>query len=451
MVVWGDVGYVPGYHANLQYIGPWTNHNEEGENAMTLLNGDKLAPSLHKETKWYVSETERYYHWRPINDFGGKERGKYFYRYYNFASDESKKFITENQNIRGYVWDAAKDSKNLELVEGVTFDNDWGINQKSTTTHWRVEDTQPSGNDTSFSQDMLEAFYGMYITEPGNQNYMVKWFNTGWGHGKGTRYIYAFATSTINVTAPTKDKKIKYGKEGEYEFVGWIPSTHEYETHSPGTLNRDMVKKIYIGSSDMQNFLSGGVDYNIIRPGETKKRSGSVRPVSFGPFYRSYTSGNPNKDGVSTNLRNGWRSGMADKGLMFQDLENGYDKTPLRWNSFFRTDLKWDEQDEIEPSSGKYSVYFYSPVFVKIYKMKINYNLGANAKWVDGYTAPTEYGTTTETNLPTKDNIYREGYVFDGWYENRYYTGSPLTKLGGSNVTQDGTKELYATGKAYEK
>jgi uncharacterized repeat protein (TIGR02543 family) len=50
------------------------------------------------------------------------------------------------------------------------------------------------------------------------------------------------------------------------------------------------------------------------------------------------------------------------------------------------------------------------------------------------------YTTGGETvTLPT--NVTKEGYVFEGWYDNREYTGSPITQVTGDNK---GDKIFYA-------
>ena len=46
--------------------------------------------------------------------------------------------------------------------------------------------------------------------------------------------------------------------------------------------------------------------------------------------------------------------------------------------------------------------------------------------------------TGTATVLPVNS---KEGYVFEGWYDNREYTGSPITQVTGDNK---GDKIFYA-------
>lgn len=62
-------------------------------------------------------------------------------------------------------------------------------------------------------------------------------------------------------------------------------------------------------------------------------------------------------------------------------------------------------------------------------------------EFVPGYTPPTSYVPGEEVTLPTKDDVQREGYIFEGWYEDKNFDGEPIAKLG-SNAT--GNKVFYA-------
>ena len=53
----------------------------------------------------------------------------------------------------------------------------------------------------------------------------------------------------------------------------------------------------------------------------------------------------------------------------------------------------------------------------------------------------TEYTYGTGATLPTADDITREGYTFEGWYEDNSFSGSPVTEIG---KTDTGKKEFYA-------
>ena len=53
----------------------------------------------------------------------------------------------------------------------------------------------------------------------------------------------------------------------------------------------------------------------------------------------------------------------------------------------------------------------------------------------------TEYTYGTGATLPTADDITREGYTFEGWYEDENFSGSPVTEI---CKTDTGKKEFYA-------
>ena len=49
--------------------------------------------------------------------------------------------------------------------------------------------------------------------------------------------------------------------------------------------------------------------------------------------------------------------------------------------------------------------------------------------WKQGYTAPHLYVEGTELQLPTADNVEKEGYIFAGWYDNEIFSGEPIDIL----------------------
>ena len=71
------------------------------------------------------------------------------------------------------------------------------------------------------------------------------------------------------------------------------------------------------------------------------------------------------------------------------------------------------------------------------------YNVTLNA---DGGTIAEEKNITNYTygvgaTLPTKDDMTREGYTFDGWYDNNGFSGSSVTTI---SPTDTGAKTFYA-------
>ncbi|HET9571088.1 MAG TPA: InlB B-repeat-containing protein [Bacteroidales bacterium] len=58
--------------------------------------------------------------------------------------------------------------------------------------------------------------------------------------------------------------------------------------------------------------------------------------------------------------------------------------------------------------------------------------------WKHAFAGPATYDGTTEVIIPAP---YKEGFTFDGWYDNAAFTGSKITSIA---VGADGNKALYA-------
>ena len=48
----------------------------------------------------------------------------------------------------------------------------------------------------------------------------------------------------------------------------------------------------------------------------------------------------------------------------------------------------------------------------------------------EGYEAPSSYEAGDTTQLPTADKLSRNGYRFEGWYDNPNFEGAPITEIG---------------------
>lgn len=72
----------------------------------------------------------------------------------------------------------------------------------------------------------------------------------------------------------------------------------------------------------------------------------------------------------------------------------------------------------------------------------LTFVLGDDAKWNEDYIAPAIYSEEDASiiALPSKENIFRENYIFDGWYDNAEYNGTALINLAGKT----GDLTLYA-------
>ncbi|MBQ5646562.1 MAG: InlB B-repeat-containing protein, partial [Treponema sp.] len=71
------------------------------------------------------------------------------------------------------------------------------------------------------------------------------------------------------------------------------------------------------------------------------------------------------------------------------------------------------------------------------YSIKYELNDGT---WEDIYRPFTDYTVEGITYLPSGNNLIKEGFVFDGWYDNPEYTGSPIDSL----VGRTGDLTVYA-------
>lgn len=73
----------------------------------------------------------------------------------------------------------------------------------------------------------------------------------------------------------------------------------------------------------------------------------------------------------------------------------------------------------------------------------INYSIGYvlnGGTWEDIYRPFTDYTVKGITYLPSGNNLIREGFVFDGWYDNPEYTGTAIDSL----VGRTGDLTVYA-------
>lgn len=50
-------------------------------------------------------------------------------------------------------------------------------------------------------------------------------------------------------------------------------------------------------------------------------------------------------------------------------------------------------------------------------------------EWNEGYEVPVEYNNEEATQLPGAEKLFREGYTFQGWYDNEQFSGKPITEI----------------------
>ena len=75
------------------------------------------------------------------------------------------------------------------------------------------------------------------------------------------------------------------------------------------------------------------------------------------------------------------------------------------------------------------------------YTVTLNKNGGSIANDKD----VTEYTYGTGAALPTADDITRDGFIFEGWYEDNSFSGSPVTEI---SAAATGKKAFYAKWKS---
>ena len=73
-----------------------------------------------------------------------------------------------------------------------------------------------------------------------------------------------------------------------------------------------------------------------------------------------------------------------------------------------------------------------------VYDITLNANGGSYA---DGYTAPATYTAGTGVTLPTSEQISKDDYTFDGWFDNEELTGTAVAEIG---TDATGNKTYYA-------
>ena len=94
----------------------------------------------------------------------------------------------------------------------------------------------------------------------------------------------------------------------------------------------------------------------------------------------------------------------------------------------------WNFNDGVTNNMGLYAKW------KAVYKVALNTNNGtiAAGKEIKSYIE------RTQTTLPTKADITRDGYTFEGWYTDSGFSGSPVTEI---TSTDTGDKTFYAKWK----
>ena len=143
-VVWGDVGYDPGDHADRGYLGVYDEKNKKfkTDTVKSSWNKNNAGPNLHSETNWYVSTRES-----------------------NQSSNfKNRDFLNQKQNIKGFVINEYYDDRgfyDLKVVDGVKFNNEWDIHEAQSSTHWHIEE-EPSGDNLIYDKNYYRYYWHYY-------------------------------------------------------------------------------------------------------------------------------------------------------------------------------------------------------------------------------------------------------------------------------------------------
>ena len=170
--------------------------------------------------------------------------------------------------------------------------------------------------------------------------------------------------------------------------------------------------------------------------------------VGFRPVLEVLNTDTLGSDGlkaVTLDLNGGKLGGSADdiqiivkNGAAFTAPASDGLTAPTEYNA---TGFKWQDSDgnlyapgDSVPAGVTTLTAQWTP---DTYTVTLHLNDGTIANGKD----VTEYTYGTGATLPTADDITREGYTFEGWYEDNSFSGSPVTEIG---KTDTGKKEFYA-------
>ncbi len=171
-------------------------------------------------------------------------------------------------------------------------------------------------------------------------------------------------------------------------------------------------------------------------------------PLGFRPVLEVLNADTLGSDGlkaVTLDLNGGKLGGSADdiqiivkNGAAFTAPASDGLTAPTEYNA---TGFKWQDSDgnlyapgDSVPAGVTTLTAQWTP---DTYTVTLHLNDGTIANGKD----VTEYTYGTGATLPTADDITREGYTFEGWYEDNSFSGSPVTEIG---KTETGKKEFYA-------
>lgn len=204
---------------------------------------------------------------------------------------------------------------------------------------------------------------------------------------------------TEGAELPTKDDVAKKG----YTFIGWFgKDTKKGSTYTEVTEKTVGNKTFYAGWFQNKYIIKAHLDFG--------KLVGATIPSQMPVGEASVL---PTADQV---VKDGW--------------------TFVGW--YTNKDLTQGPVTEINSETvSQIDIY---AKFVKP-TITLTFVVGDEASFVEGANVPKEYENGTHLILPTAEDITKDGWTFDGWYEDEGYLGNRVYSL---NANYDSEKTFYA-------
>ena len=441
---------------------------EEGEKLVKPT--DPTSPS-HNFKGWYHD----YDLTQPVN-FSSDVMGKINKSIY--AKWEEKEFaITLNTN-NGVYADGYTAPTKRKYSEGATLPTSANISRVGYTFGGWYKDSQfNDGPYTSIPQNQTSA--SMFYLKWNDKEYNISYNLNGGSFATGfTAPIKRKYSETT--TLPNANQVLKTG----YTFAGWYAnSDFSGSAATSVAANTGEDKNYYAKWTPRQYNVIYHEDGGVYRSGYTK-----VTKRNYDEAVTLPTSTDITKDG-GTFI--GWYDNDKFTGDIITNIPAYTDKDVhvyVKWNEAMFT-ITYNEnggtykEGYTKKTERRYSDPVYLPqngdiikkgyIFAGWYEnsdftgskltsipAKTNRDVVLYAKWVDGvytitynenggtyvngYQKITERKYTDEVKLPTKENIIKEGFDLEGWYESPEFRGSALTKI---PANTDTNKVLYAKWK----
>ena len=321
--------------------------------------------------------------------------------------------------------DAVVYLKWIENEYSITYNENGGTFKegytKPTSRKYTAATTLPTGNDISKpgytfagwyeNAELTGAtIYTVVANTASNKNYYAKWTPRQYNviyHEDGGVYRNGYTKVTKRnydeaVTLPTSTDIMKDGGT----FIGWYDNnsfTGDMITAIPAYTDKDV--HVYVKWNEAIFNITYNENGGIYKEGYTKKTQRRYSDPVYLP-----QNGDIIKKGF---IFGGWYENSSFTGAAISSI----------------------------PAKTNRDVVLYAKWVDGVYTITYNENGGT---YINGYQKITSRKYTDEVKLPTKENLIKEGFDLEGWYESPEFRGSALTKI---SANTDTNKVLYAKWK----